>query len=161
MLIIFGGPYYFRRPTPSRRKLSAIFGGLTWPPEIRLFSAASDTVAENKPFKNRRPHLLLCFSSLLSQISRRRRSPPRPRRLLARPPARCRAARPRARRLLPNRAAARPCRHRPCYHSPAAPRCSAVVLPVTPSRHSAVVVEPPHREVFFCVVYFLFSAVVI
>jgi hypothetical protein len=47
LLIIFGGPYYFRRPTPSRRKLSAIFGGLTWPREIRLFSVASDTAAEN------------------------------------------------------------------------------------------------------------------
>jgi hypothetical protein len=162
---------HFRRPIlfsvahPSHRKLSAIFGGLTWPPKIRLFSAASDTAAENslvfggpltqpqktrlfsaapdtatenKPFKNRRPLLLLCFSSLLSQISRRHSSPPRPR------------------RLLPNRAAARA-----ATRSPAAPRCSTAVLPVTPSRHSAVVVKPPHREVFFCVVYFLFSAIVI
>jgi hypothetical protein len=160
MLIIFGGPYYFRRPTPSRRKLSAIFGGLTSPPEIRLFSAASHTAAENKPFKNRRPLLLLCFSSLLSQISRHHRSPPRPRRLPARPPARCRVARPRA------PSAAQPHRCSPLPPPPMLPLARrAALLGRRAARHS----EPPlcrRRRAaasrgIFCVVYFLFSAVVI
>jgi hypothetical protein len=46
---IFGGPPYFRRPEVGRQKYHLIFGGLTQPPKIGLFSAATDTAAENKP----------------------------------------------------------------------------------------------------------------
>jgi hypothetical protein len=45
---IFGGPYYFRRLGEGRRKLPTIFGGLTRPPKVVLFSAAREPAAENK-----------------------------------------------------------------------------------------------------------------
>jgi hypothetical protein len=44
---IFGGRHYFRRLGEARQKLLTIFGGLTQPPKIVLFSVASDTTAEN------------------------------------------------------------------------------------------------------------------
>jgi hypothetical protein len=46
--MIFGGHNYFRWQGASRRKLYSIFGDVRWPPKIGLFSAASNTAAENK-----------------------------------------------------------------------------------------------------------------
>jgi hypothetical protein len=98
---------HFHRPTPRRRKLSVIFGGLTWPPKISLFLVAPDTAAENrllfsaaKPeppkirlFKNRRSLLLCSFSPLPKPVAAARVSHARPPACLRAPPARV-AARP-------------------------------------------------------------------
>jgi hypothetical protein len=183
LLNIFGGPCNFRWPTFSRQKLSAIFGGLTQPPEIRLFSAASDTAAENSltfggcvkgppkvtlfsaavlggppkiVFLKPTSLLLLCFPLSSPKSAHARLCPP---------PARLRAARtptcapPRRATCCPSRCSPRP----PPPALPLARR--AALLGRLAARHF----EPPlrrRRQVaasrgIFCIVYFLFSAVVI